>query len=51
MDFLEMADWLLRNRDRLERLRVAVQAEVDRRIANHPDLAELDDLFDDICGP
>lgn len=34
----------------IEAIRSRIDAEVDRRIAIHPDLSELDDWLDDMYG-
>lgn len=39
--------WLAGVAGRIEELKAQVDAETDRRIATHPDLADLDDWLDD----
>lgn len=42
--------WFAKNHHRIAELKAKVDAEVDRRIASHPDLADLDDWLDEFYG-
>ena len=46
----ETLAWAAKNVERIRQLQARLAAEVDRRIASHPDLADLDDWLDDHYG-